>query len=262
MSYQAPVSREHPSCIFLLVDQSGSMEEEFAGDFTRTKAEGVAEAINRLLLELVISCVKSHDEGPRHYFDIGMIGYGATVGPLLGGDLVGRTLVSIVELADNPLAPDQPRWVEATAGGLTPMGQAIYEAGAAIADWANDHPDSFPPIVLNISDGAATDEEMVAKWVPQLKSLRTNDGELMFFNLNVARFEGAPILWPGADTELPNELARQLFEYSSVLPSAMLTRARRLDPSIPDDARGFAYNADFAALAQFLETGTQVDRST
>ena len=49
MPYTAEVSRSNPSCFLFLIDQSGSMEDPFGGEAGRTKAEGLADAINRLL---------------------------------------------------------------------------------------------------------------------------------------------------------------------------------------------------------------------
>ena len=65
MAYSAEISRTNPSCFLFLIDQSGSMGDSFgAGESSMTKANGVADAINRLLQNLVIKCAK--EEGvPR-----------------------------------------------------------------------------------------------------------------------------------------------------------------------------------------------------
>jgi hypothetical protein len=60
MSYSAEISRTNPSMFLFLIDQSGSMDDPFGGgEADRKKAEGVADAINRLLQNLVIKCAKS-----------------------------------------------------------------------------------------------------------------------------------------------------------------------------------------------------------
>jgi hypothetical protein len=81
MSYQAEISRTNPSCFLFLIDQSGSMEDPFAGgEASRAKRPiQVADAINRLLQNLVIKCAK--EEGIRDYFHVGVIGYGDEGGP-------------------------------------------------------------------------------------------------------------------------------------------------------------------------------------
>jgi hypothetical protein len=54
MQYSAEISRAHPSCFFLVLDQSGSMEDPFAGSDTgRSKAQEVADVINRLLQTII-----------------------------------------------------------------------------------------------------------------------------------------------------------------------------------------------------------------
>src|SRR5882724_9352666 len=143
MAYSAEISRGNPSCLVFLIDQSGSMADTFgAGEGNQKKADGVADAINRLLQNLVIKCAK--EEGIRDYFHICVIGYGARVGPAFAGALAGRQLVPISEVGNGPARVEQrnkkvpdgagglvdqqvrfPVWFEATANGGTPMRQAL-----------------------------------------------------------------------------------------------------------------------------------------
>ena len=64
MPYTAEISRVNPTCFLFLVDQSGSMAERFGGESGKTKAQGVADAINRLFETLVTRCSKG-DVHPR-----------------------------------------------------------------------------------------------------------------------------------------------------------------------------------------------------
>ena len=59
-----------------------------AGEGNQKKADGVADAINRMLQNLVIKCAK--EEGIRDYFHVAVIGYGAQVGAAFSGALAGR----------------------------------------------------------------------------------------------------------------------------------------------------------------------------
>ena len=61
MAYEAEINRANPSCILFLVDQSASMSDSFAGEVGRSKAQALADAINRLLLELTIKCTKDQN---------------------------------------------------------------------------------------------------------------------------------------------------------------------------------------------------------
>jgi len=104
-SYVAEISRDRPGCVLFLLDQSQSMGGPFAGDTKTSKAVTLADAINKLLMSLVLRCTQNVNEGPRNYFDIGVMGYGDSwgrdPGPCLGGALKGRELVSVKDLADN-----------------------------------------------------------------------------------------------------------------------------------------------------------------
>ena len=115
--YAADISRTNPTCFLFLVDQSSSMLEPFGAQPAKQKADGVADAINRLLQNLVLKCAKS--EGVRDYFHVGIIGYGATVGPAWGGTLAGQPLVPVSAIGNSPLRVEQrTRKVDDGAGGL------------------------------------------------------------------------------------------------------------------------------------------------
>ena len=88
MAYSAEISRTNPTCFIFLVDQSGSMLEPFGAQPDKSKADGVADAINRLLQNLVLKCAKA--DGIRDFFHVGLIGYGGRVVSAFGGAL-GRT---------------------------------------------------------------------------------------------------------------------------------------------------------------------------
>ena len=72
MTYEAQISRSSPTAFLFVVDQSGSMSDTMASG--KSKAEFVADALNRTLMNLVTLCRKA--EGVRDYFDVGVLGYG------------------------------------------------------------------------------------------------------------------------------------------------------------------------------------------
>src|SRR5580700_578273 len=85
------------------------MQEPFAGQADKRKADGVADAINRLLQNLVLKCAKS--EGIRDFFTVGLVGY--------GGQVAGQTLLPISRLAKAPIrVEDRTRKISDGAGGL------------------------------------------------------------------------------------------------------------------------------------------------
>src|SRR5262245_9036446 len=86
MPYQAEISRDHPTCFLFVIDQSGSMDE--ITETGRSKADFVADVLNKTLYTLVTSCSKA--EGVRNYFDVGVIAYGGSGGDSgLGGARAG-----------------------------------------------------------------------------------------------------------------------------------------------------------------------------
>lgn len=117
MPYTAEISRSNPTCFIFLVDQSSSMLEAFGSQPDKSKAVGVADAINRLLQNLVLKCAKA--DGIRDFFHVGMVSYGGRVVSAFGGALAGQTLVPVSKIADNPVRVEQrTRKVDDGAGGL------------------------------------------------------------------------------------------------------------------------------------------------
>ena len=53
MPYSAEISRTNPTCLLFLIDHSSSMDGPFGGQPGKKKSDGVADAINRILQNLV-----------------------------------------------------------------------------------------------------------------------------------------------------------------------------------------------------------------
>lgn len=262
MTYQRRVDREHPACFVFLIDQSYSMSEPAAGAPGQSKAHALAEAVNDLIFELVVRSIKDANQDPRHYYDLAVIGYGNAVGPAWGGNLAGRDLVPIDEIAKNPVRvegrPDGTRfpvWFDPTSDGPTPMSSAIDAAGRIVASWVDANPDSFPPVVVNISDGAATDGDP-REWASRLGSLSTTDGNVLIFNVNFSTTGGDQLWFPDETVPMPNDYAQTMFEMSSVLPGFMQELAGMEGHSVTGGSRGFVFNADLTSVVNFLQIGT------
>ena len=271
MPFSAEISRANPTCFLFLIDQSESMGELIGGgDLPMTKAEAVADAVNRLLSELSIKCAK--EDGVRDYFHVGVVGYGAGVGPILDGELSGRDLVPLSEVAARPARMEQrarpgrhsngrsgkfPTWFSPVAYGDTPMCAALNRAAAVLGAWLKVYPGCFPPVVVNITDGASTDGDPIPP-AEALRGLTSADGHVLLFNLHLSSDRSEPVVFPVTDDGLPDDHARQLHRMSSPLPDQMRVAAARQELLLEDGARGFAFNADISAIVQFLDVGTQV----
>lgn len=274
MPYQAEISRANPSCFLFLIDQSGSMEDPFAGsDSKRRKADLLADAINRLLQNLVIKCAK--EDGIRDYFSVGVIGYGDKVGAALAGQLAGREIAPISDIGNLPARIEErkkkvedgagglieqtirfPIWFDPVCHGATPMCQALTLAHDVLSRWLAQHPDSFPPIVINITDGEATDGDPSSA-ADSLRKLATSDGNVLLFNVQLSAKEAAPIEFPAQPDQLPDQHARLMFELSSALTPYMRTVAQQEGYSVGEESRGFVFNADMVSVIKFLDIGTR-----
>jgi hypothetical protein len=274
MPYTAEISRSNPSCFLFLIDQSGSMQDALDPERPeRTKAQGVADAINRLLQNLVIKCAKS--EGVRDYYHVGVIGYGNQVGPAFAGGLAGREIAPVSDIADQPARIEErtkkvddgagglvdqtvkfPVWFDPIANGGTPMSQAFTRAHSILSNWLSQHAACFPPIVINITDGEATDGDP-SSGAERLKSLTSDDGSVLLFNLHIPSKQAAPIEFPDSEAGLPDKYAQLLFNMSSVLPEYMRSIALQEGFPATEGTRGFVFNADMVSVIRFLDIGTR-----
>lgn len=250
------------------------MSDPWGGEENRTKADGLATIINKVLQNLVVESAKS--EGVRDYFHVAVIGYGSQVGPAFSGPLAGRDLVPISDVAENPARLEErtqkvddgvggvieqkvklPIWFDAVAQNGTPMCEALRQAESLVERWTNDHPDSFPPVIINISDGESTDGDPIDA-AESLRSRSTSDGKVLLLNVHLSSHKGqSAIYFPDNESGLPDQHARKLFNMSNVLPGQMQDRAKRSGYQVSEASRGFIYQADPVAVIEFLEIGTR-----
>jgi len=250
------------------------MQDPFGGgESTRKKADAVADAINKLLQNLVIKCAKS--EGVRDYYNVSVIGYGTHVGSAFAGTLSGRESVPISEIANQPARIDErtkkiddgagglvdqtvkfPIWFDAIANGGTPMCCAMGRAQAILSGWLTQHPDCFPPIVINITDGESTDGDPTNS-ANAITNLSSSDGNVLLFNLHLSSTSAASVEFPASETGLADQYATLLFSISSILPDYMRSIALQEGLPVSDGARGFVFNADIVSVIRFLDIGTR-----
>lgn len=275
MPYSAEISRSNPTCFLFLLDQSKSMLGPIGGGQGKTKAESVANSINRLLYTLVLRCVWGQNVLDR--FHVGVLGYGRQVVPALGGALAGRELTPIGELARSPLRVEQqvtkvedgrggqveqvvksPVWFDAAGNGKTPMCKCLERAGQIVSNFLLEHPSCYPPLVINLSDGEATDGDPEGP-AQNLRELASEDGAVLLFNAHISASSEKSVEFPDSEAGLPDAFARRLFRMSSPLPAAMQTAARQAGLKVTAESRGFVFNADLASVVRFLDIGTRVD---
>ena len=279
MPYTADISRNNPGCFLFLIDQSGSMLEALGGQPDLRKMDGAADAVNRILDAISQRCSQGMDI--RDYFDIGVITYGTdgsgrtNLDTALPGTSPEQPFLSISQVVDAAEVEERqvkesdgaggvvevtrkfPVWLRPKAGYGTPMCDALSVASQALKDWTSGHPDSYPPMLINVTDGAATDGNPESL-DQEIMALGTNDGNVLIYNAHLSEMSAMPVQYPSEESEAPpDEYAAQMFRMSSVFPDQVVELAASMGLSVTQGSRGYVYNADMVTLVQFLDIGTR-----
>lgn len=264
MAYSnVPIGTSNPGCIVILVDQSWSMSEPFGDD--RTKAEEAALAVNRVLEELVLASRRGEEIRDRCHVTV--ITYGETVNSVVDG-MVSQIPSSLIEVKDmKKMVNDgagglvevdykMPIWLEQQASGNTPMHEAFQRAANIVNKWISDRPDVFPPIIINITDGAATRPDLTADSAREIMNCNSTDGNALVCNIHIAN-SGNMVVLPHNTTQFAGEpLAEFIFDISSIMPHPLRIAAKNIGLLSEQGARYFAYNLDAGKMIQLLQFGT------
>lgn len=283
-SYSSRVTRNNPTAIVIMIDQSGSMNELF--HLQKSKAEAVAEIVNSFLEELLDRCMKENEV--RDYFEILIVGYGhkPKQGEIVSfsweGNLKGCSWIKVSKLKENILKIDSHEeikrlpfgevkttvtkkiWISPVGYGSTPMLQAFDLCHKELEKWVDNHSNSFPPMLFNITDGYPTDIDNLEEIIDitdSIKDLTTNDGNTLVFNILLKNTEGnlEPIVFPVNNEKFTNEYHETLFLASSELPQNMSKKAKdflKNNEYSFVNPRGVMLNADVNCVVQFLNIGT------
>jgi hypothetical protein len=271
-TYRQPWNSGQPGCLIVLLDQSSSMSENFGGvqvGAGKRKADMVATVLNNLLYEMVRANTDGTVIKPRA--EIAVVGYeGGTARTALGGALAKSEFVGLSELIQNPLRVDTrirrevddagrivevpisfPVWVEPSVGTATPMCAALRRAAELADGWIARNPNSFPPVVVNITDGASTDGDP-QPWADILCEMGTTDGRVLLFNCFLTTLNASPIEFPDRANQIPpdsEQLGQLLFAMSSQIPE---TARRNINNAtgrqLPSGARGLILNGDAGSV--------------
>ena len=284
MAYEQEISRMYPAYFIFLLDQSGSMDSPVGGGDGILKSDALADNLNSWIDNMLVAAAGS--EGIKEYMDVSVIGYttdengNAIIRSALVGPLAGRERVGIADLAENPAREEEKMqqffdeetgeimevpytqrvWVESTAEYGTPISSAMIKAYELADEWTQQHPDSFPPIVINFSDGESTEGDP-RDYADSLMSISTNDGNVLLFNCHLSEEEAGEILFPSSSEQLivtGDPHAHTLFDISSVFPENMLDIGKQLGFDLSPGARGMAFNAEAVGIIKFLDMGTKV----
>lgn len=258
------ISSTNPCLIIYLLDQSGSMNDKF-GNASHTKAVELANAINDIIYEVGLRCIGNAGE-LKNRFEIAIVGYGKSENLVQSGwegQLAGKWVVSIKNIFEYPLAQenDKPIWIKPYSVNNTPMTKAFENAKRLCNDWINwgNHRDCHPPIIINITDGEATDAgnnfNALRSEVEQIKHLGTNYGAVNILNIHISTRAGDKLLFPNEVTA-NDKFEKLLFEMSTPLNENMIRLAQQKGYAIQSNARGYVFNGNATDLINFLNIGT------
>ena len=284
--YTAQITRNTPTAFIFMIDQSVSMRKEtqLYGE-TMAMSEAVARIVNHQLNELVLRCIKGNET--RDYYDIAIIGYGEEAYSGWKGELEDRDFVKPFELKEHPykkttvrketrtrkgvkvVEVEEVQWIEANANkSWTKVHHAFDKAKQLLQNWMAKHHDKdcYPPTIINITDGEfnGASKEYVLQQANELKSMFTNDGNVILFNIHISANKGINVTCPADKKEVSsNEFATTLFELSSLLPERYSNRIADLrNDTIPSDRyTAMSVNADMSTLIQLMDIGTPTNIS-
>ena len=217
----------------------------------------------------------------RDYFHIGLLTYttdnqgNPDVQSTLPGTSPEQPFLTISEVVDAATVEDRevkepdgagglvevtrklPVWLRPEAKWGTPMCSALSVASEALHGWIVDHPSSYPPMVINVTDGAAGDGNPVPR-AKEIMAMETNDGNVLVYNAHLSEMSATPVQYPSDESEVPpDEYALQMFLMSSEFPDPVVELAAGMGLPVKEGSRGYVYNADMVALVQFLDIGTR-----
>ena len=285
-AYTAQITRNTPTAFIFLIDQSVSMQNytTLYGE-EMPMAEAVARIVNHQLNELVLRCIKGSET--RDYYDIAIIGYGEKAYSGWKGELEGRDFVKPSELKEHPykkittkketrtrkgvkvVEVEEVQWIEAEATeGWTRVHHAFEKAKGLLDEWMEKHHDKdcYPPTIINITDGEfnGATKEYVLQQANELKSMFTNDGNVILFNIHISANKAVCVTCPASKDEVSfSSLATTMYEMSSLLPMRYSDRIADLrgDGTPNNRYRAMSINADMSTLIQLMDIGTPTNIS-
>lgn len=285
-AYTAQITRNTPTAFIFLIDQSVSMQNytTLYGE-EMPMAEAVARIVNHQLNELVLRCIKGSET--RDYYDIAIIGYGEKAYSGWKGELEGRDSVKPSELKEHPykkittkketrtrkgvkvVEVEEVQWIEAEATeGWTRVHLAFEKAKGLLDEWMEKHHDKdcYPPTIINITDGEfnGATKEYVLQQANELKSMFTNDGNVILFNIHISANKAVCVTCPASKDEVSfSSLATTMYEISSLLPMRYSDRIADLrgDGTPNNRYTAMSINADMSTLIQLMDIGTPTNIS-
>ena len=277
--YTQEITRRHRAAFVLVLDQSGSMQERIRlGRMNLTRAEAVTLMANALITELIDRCRRT--DSLRNYYDIAVVGYANDEVEMLLGK---NGFISIDELAamtpeksDIAIEEELPdgssamvthsvmQWLRPRAEGKTPMYEAMLRVRDLVSKWCAEpnNRESFPPIVINITDGESSDcdDRELYDVCSQIRRTATEDGNTLLLNIHISSNNTIPsMVFPMAEELVTaDHYARTLAECSSIMPDVFnqaICQMKGTGATPP--FFGMGYNASIIELLSIINIGSR-----
>lgn len=279
--YRCGATEKQRAAFIILIDCSLSMSQPSQlGSLNFSKLE-IANLICNLIIDELVERSRAFHR-ICHLYDLAVLGYSqGNVISLFTGEEPSFTPIDRLNdiipmpttIYNNHVDKDGTvqsvpityhRWINAQASGSTPMFEALASVFSLADAWCHDVQNrySFPPIVINITDGAANDSDRASliDISKRIQSLHTEEGNALLFNVMLTSdpIEQHVLVPNNRRFKSNNRELTTLFHMSSVIPKELEYRigyimvARHRGP----------YRAvikDFSAvdLAAMINTGTQ-----
>lgn len=233
---------------------------------------------NALITELIDRCQRT--DALRNYYDIAVIGYANDeVESLLGKQgfisieqlkqmAPERSTISIEEeLPDGSSAMvthSITEWIRPKAEGKTPMYEALLRVRDLVGKWCaeSENRESFPPIVINITDGESSDcdDRELCDICSQIRRQATADGNTLLLNIHISANSTIPsMVFPMAEELVAaDRYARTLAECSSIMPEAFNESIQQIKGAgATPPFIGMGYNASIIELLSIINIGSR-----
>ena len=148
------------------------------------------------------------------------------------------------------------------------MLKAFEQARDVVEQHVNDFPDSFPPVVLNISDGEPTDCGEPVRWdviadvCDSIREIGTARAEPLICNIHLdPRGRDEPSVYPSSSPILDGHESG-LWRISSDVPDFLEEFLPGSAEESTGNRRMFVFNSDLPTFADFLEFCTSKTNRT
>ncbi len=285
--YSSQVTETSPTAFVFMIDQSASMKRTTIFQGTKmTLADAATRIVNETINELLYRCVNFNII--RHYYDIAVIGYGNTTYSAWSGALAGRFFVTPEELNLNPYDKVtycqkihtrqgltekeiiKKKWVESRCDRSC-SGLPLKKVHELIKEWIEHHIHCYPPTIINITDGMIpthyrTEIPLERNRLSELTSLKTDYGNVLFYNIYMEAFSDHKLAYPVNQDDLDSREKDSIisFYYDSSLVPTKYNQAIseiRMDKSGFTRHVGMTVNDDLISLLQLMDIGTSTNNS-